>query len=117
MTPPLFGSGGQQAAPLPYDPQSPEGLAARWTRWVAGLGPMHNPVSDRTGADAAIDQPDDVAGARLNPVTRSHKPIQMTVWGLWATIDALPEGAHTLRITGGLGAEFALAVTYHLDIR
>jgi hypothetical protein len=56
----LFGGAGRQVQPLPYHPTSPEGLAARWVRWVAGVGPLRNPVADGTGEHAAIDQPDDV---------------------------------------------------------
>lgn len=59
---------------LPYEPSSLDGLAARWVRWVAAIGPMHNPISDTTGEDAAIGQPDDVwflAGTFGGSATRS----------------------------------------------
>jgi hypothetical protein len=46
--------------PLPYAPDSPEGLAARWVQWVASASALHNPVADETGEDAAGNQPDDV---------------------------------------------------------
>jgi hypothetical protein len=46
--------------PLPYDPRSPEGLAARWVQWVAAAGPLANPVEDEDGRHAAANQPDDV---------------------------------------------------------
>ena len=49
-----------QAPPLPYHPQSPEGLAARWVQWVAAAGPVKNPVEDETGEHAAHNQPEDV---------------------------------------------------------
>lgn len=52
------GSGAEPA--LPYDPRSPEGLAARWVQWVASAGPLKNPVADETGEHAALNQPDDV---------------------------------------------------------
>ena len=54
--------GAEPPAPLdlPYHPMSLEGLAARWVRWVAGIGPMQNPIDDRTGENASIDQPGDV---------------------------------------------------------
>ena len=45
---------------LPYDPRSPEGLAARWVQWVAAAGPLANPVEDEDGRHAAANQPDDV---------------------------------------------------------
>jgi hypothetical protein len=46
--------------PLPYEPSSPEGLAARWVQWVAASGPVKNPIEDATGEHAAENQPDDV---------------------------------------------------------
>ena len=49
-----------EAPALPYDPRSPEGLAARWVQWVAAAGPLKNPVADETGEHAAGNQPDDV---------------------------------------------------------
>lgn len=59
----LFSRGSAEppaALDLPYDPVSHDGLAARWVRWAASVGIMHNPISDTTGEDAAIGQPDDV---------------------------------------------------------
>jgi hypothetical protein len=58
---------------LPDDPRSPEGLAARWVRWVAAGG-MDDPIEDRTGEFAAANQPDDVfflAGSYGKVVQRS----------------------------------------------
>jgi hypothetical protein len=49
-----------EAPSLPYDPQSPEGLAARWVQWVAAAGPLKNPIEDDTGEHAGLNQPDDV---------------------------------------------------------
>ena len=51
---------GSEVPALPYDPRSPEGLAARWVQWVAAAGPLKNPVADETGEHAAGNQPDDV---------------------------------------------------------
>lgn len=45
---------------LPYDPRSPEGLAARWVQWVASIGPVKNPLTDDTGEYAGVNQPEDV---------------------------------------------------------
>ena len=45
---------------MPYEPSSPEGLAARWVQWVAASGPLKNPVEDEDGRHAAHNQPDDV---------------------------------------------------------
>jgi hypothetical protein len=59
--------------PLPFDPCSPEGLAARWVRWVAAARADHNPIADETGADAAANQPSDVfflAGSYGETLTR-----------------------------------------------
>jgi hypothetical protein len=49
-----------QPVALPYDPASPEGLAARWVQWVAAAGPLANPVEDDTGEHATKNQPDDI---------------------------------------------------------
>jgi hypothetical protein len=175
----------RSALPLPYAADSPEGLAARWVRWVAGVGPLRNPVSDESGIYSDIHQPDDVwflagtfgdeaqrsstipagrplffpafnmwhvdaegppphlsrawgtatvdgsavelntiatpipfpvAGARLNPVTRSNKPVAMTVWGLWKRLDPLPAGTHTVQFSGGDGYGFSVTVSYHLTV-
>lgn len=53
-------AGASPDVPLPYDPRSPEGLAARWVRWVAAAPEEFNPIADLTGACAAVGQPDDV---------------------------------------------------------
>jgi hypothetical protein len=45
---------------LPYAPQSPEGLAARWVQWLASFGLVNNPVRDTTGKQTARNQPEDV---------------------------------------------------------
>ncbi|MBB3675863.1 hypothetical protein [Modestobacter versicolor] len=49
-----------EVAPLPFDPRSPEGLAARWVQWVAAARADKNPIADETGEDAAANQPSDV---------------------------------------------------------
>jgi len=49
-----------EVAPLPFDPRSPEGLAARWVQWVAAARVHKNPVADETGEDAADNQPTDL---------------------------------------------------------
>jgi hypothetical protein len=182
---PLFSRRPAEPAPLPYDPRSPEGLAARWVQWAAAASPLKNPIADTTGADAGHNQPDDVwflagsygeaverqctvpagrplfvpvfniwfshaagppepaeravgslqidgsgvepdviatpvpfivAGARLNGVTRTRKPVPLTVWGLWKHLSAPPPGQHELRIRGGDGYGFALDVTYRLTV-
>lgn len=177
--------GGREELPLPYPPGSPEGLAARWVRWVAGFGPRQNPVSDTTGALADTDQPGDVwflagtsgetiqrrcvvpagvplflpafamwhrraeeppprparaygglrvddatvdpdaiatptpfdvAGAWMNPITATRKPVPVTVWGLWKYVAPLPRGRHVLLFYGGDGDGFTMMVTYHLSV-
>ncbi|GAB7046509.1 hypothetical protein [Catenuloplanes indicus] len=55
----IFGGGREQPEPS-YDPQSPEGLAVRWMRWVASIESARHPISDRTGQFAGEQQPDDV---------------------------------------------------------
>lgn len=42
---------------LPYPDDSPQALAARWVRWLAGFGPVRNPGA---GARAGAGQPGDV---------------------------------------------------------
>jgi hypothetical protein len=62
-----------EAFPLPFDPCSPEGLAARWVRWVAAARADRNPIADATGEDAAANQPSDVfflAGSYGERLTR-----------------------------------------------
>jgi hypothetical protein len=49
-----------EVPPLPFDPRSPEGLAARWVQWVAAARVDKNPIADQTGEDAAANQPGDV---------------------------------------------------------
>lgn len=71
----LFGTPAQaEAAPLPYDASSAEALCARWVRWIAGFGPIRNPVDDDTGEVAGDAQPADVrflAGSFGGSVTRT----------------------------------------------
>ncbi len=52
--------GTQPPAPLPYNEDSAEGLAARWVRWAASIGVDESPIADTTGAHAGLRQPDDV---------------------------------------------------------
>lgn len=93
----MFG-GGQPVAPLPYDEDSPEGLAARWVRWVAAAGPTVNPVADTSGANAGINQPDDVfflAGTFGGEVARkcavpAGRPLFFPAFNMW---EIEPEGA------------------------
>lgn len=62
-----------EAVPLPYDPRSPEGLAARWVQWVAAAGLDESPIDDKTGAKGGANQPSDVwflAGAFGGQVQR-----------------------------------------------
>jgi len=170
--------------PLPYDARSPEGLAARWVRWVASCSVLRSPVSDETGQYAARNQPDDVwflagsygdgpltrscqlpagrdlfvpavnlwatdgpapvmpdafgrvrvdgvemlpeevatptpfpvRGVFLNGVNRSRRTRQMTVWGLWQRIPALPPGGHGVHVVGGDGHGFVVDVRYQLMV-
>ncbi|MCB2175675.1 MAG: hypothetical protein KQH57_07700 [Actinomycetales bacterium] len=184
----LFSRGrtdGSEPLDLPYDPGSAEGLAARWTRWGAGIGPMHSPFTDPTGEDAALDQPADVwflagtfggsadravtvpagrpiflpavnmwdfpaygpledlprsygsaelddepvepiwistpvpflvAGARLNLVTKSRKPVPTVVAGWWVHMPPPLPGPHLLHVTGGDGHGFTLDLTFRLTV-
>ena len=169
---------------LPYAVRSPEGLAARWVRWVAASGPIANPVEDDSGEYGDRNQPADVwflagssgkavrrtcvvpagldlflpvinmwsvgvpmgvlerahgsvtvdgvseapdviatpepftvAGARLNGVTGTKRPVPVTVWGLWKHLPALPAGEHHIHAVGGDGYGFAVDVSYRLLVR
>lgn len=64
----------------------------------------------------ATPTPFEVAGAGLNPVTTTRKPIPMTVWGLWRRLDPLTPGKHLLHVHGGDGYGFTVHVTYHLNV-
>lgn len=78
-------------APLPYPPTSPEGLVARWVRWVAAHGPTTNPVRDTTGEHAGHHQPDDVwflAGTYGGAVERrcavpAGRPLFFPTFNMW----------------------------------
>jgi hypothetical protein len=86
----LFG-GATEAAPLPYDPDSPEGLAARWVRWAAAAGATRNPIADVTGLYSDLNQPSDVwflAGTFGGDVRRScpapaDRPIFLPAFNRW----------------------------------
>ena len=86
----LFGRAAEPA-PLPYPPTSPEGLTARWVRWVAAHGPTKNPVRDTTGEHAGHHQPDDVwflAGSYGGSETRrcalpAGRPLFFPAFNMW----------------------------------
>jgi hypothetical protein len=89
-----------EAAALPYDPRSPEGLAARWVQWVAAAGPVKDPIDDDTGEYAANNQPDDVwflAGTYGKTMTRScavpaDRDLFLPVFNMWTSpADGPPE--------------------------
>ncbi|MGI5241513.1 hypothetical protein [Dactylosporangium sp. CA-139066] len=83
--------GARRGAPLPYPPGAPPGLAARWVRWVAGVENSRNPVRDRTGAHAGINQPDDVwflagtFGGRVERrcTVRAGRPLFFPAFNMW----------------------------------
>jgi hypothetical protein len=77
---------------MPYDPSSPEGLAARWVQWAAAAPGEFNPIADLTGACAAGGgQPDDVwflAGSYGERVSRrcavpAGRPLFLPVINMW----------------------------------
>lgn len=78
-------------APLPWPPHSPEGLVARWVRWVAAHDDRQNPVSDPTGAHAGHHQPEDVwflAGSYGETVRRrcavpAGRPLFFPAFNMW----------------------------------
>ena len=58
----------------------------------------------------------EVRGAFLNPVTRTRRATPMRVWGIWAMVDQLPPGNHTVRFSGTDGQRFHVAATYYLQV-
>lgn len=82
-----------EVAELPYDPCSPQGLAARWVRWAAAASAASNPIADETGEDASANQPEDVwflAGSyggqvRRQCVVPAGRDLFLPVFNLWDT--------------------------------
>ncbi|MGY1619758.1 hypothetical protein ACI797_23700 [Geodermatophilus sp. SYSU D00691] len=113
----LFSRRGQAAgeAPvLPYDPRSPEGLAARWVQWVAAGG-IDDPIQDKTGEFGAANQPDDVwflAGSYGKRVERAcvvpeGRDLFIPLLNFWARAE---DGE--LRAEGGTGSLAVDGVAY-----
>jgi hypothetical protein len=101
----------QPEAPLPYAPDSPEGLAARWVRWAASISINQHPVDDPTGALAGVNQPDDVwflAGtfggrAERRCAVPVGRPLFLPVFNIWYVNSAdaptrLEQAFGTLRV-------------------
>ncbi|MCA0143868.1 hypothetical protein [Blastococcus sp. LR1] len=57
-----------------------------------------------------------VAGARLNGVTRSKRPVPTTAWGLWSHVAPLAPGAHEVHLGGGDGYGFEVEARYRLVV-
>lgn len=101
---PLFTRRPAEVAPLPFDPRSPEGLAARWVRWVAAAGLDESPIDDKTGAQGMANQPTDVwflAGNRGGAVHRrlavpAGRDLFFPVINGWAVSEGAPEVAEWL---------------------
>ena len=107
------GSPADLPSALPYDPRSPEGLAARWVQWVAASGPLKNPVDDDTGEHAAHNQPDDVwflAGSYGKRVERRcvvpvGRELFVPVFNMWlwpsdGDVPVVEDAAGTLTVDG-----------------
>ncbi|WBB70437.1 hypothetical protein [Micromonospora sp. WMMD812] len=92
-------------APLPYPETSPQGLAARWVRWVAAHGPLKNPIRDETGEHAGHHQPPDVwflGGTYGGAVERrcavpAGRPLFFPAFNMWAW----PAGPDDLPVVDG----------------
>ncbi|WP_125776638.1 hypothetical protein [Antribacter gilvus] len=59
----------------------------------------------RAATDAVM-----IRGALLNPVTRTFWPVRRWLVGIWATIEPLDPGTHTIEIHGGDGFGFEVNV-------
>jgi len=114
---PLFTRRTVEVAPLPFDPRSPEGLAARWVRWVAAAGLDDSPIDDRTGAKGMANQPSDVwflAGSRGGSVHRrlalpGGRELFFPVINWWATGDEAADIAVALdRVHGSVAVDGVL---------
>jgi hypothetical protein len=88
-----------EVTPLPYDPRSPQGLAARWVQWVAAAGLDESPIDDKTGEKGAANQPSDVwflAGCRGGQVHRrvavpGGRDLFFPVINWWFRADKVPD--------------------------
>ena len=99
---------------LPYDPRSPEGLAARWIQWVAAAGLDQSPIDDRTGANGYANQPADVwflAGSRGGQVHRrvvvpAGRDLFFPVINWWSPADDAPDvSAAVQRMHGSVAVD------------
>ncbi|WP_433369138.1 hypothetical protein ACQPZX_42910 [Actinoplanes sp. CA-142083] len=62
-------------------------------------------------------EPFEVRGAWGNSVTGSRERVAMRVWGIWATVEPLARGKHTVAFEGGDGHGFRVAATYEIEVR
>ncbi len=78
---------------IPFPPDSPEGLAARWVQWGASSKLDCNPIADQTGIYANAVQPDDVwflAGCFGGSVERkcvipANRKLFFPILNIWMT--------------------------------
>ena len=104
-----------EAAPLPFPPDSPEGLAARWVRWAAAVPFGQSPIDDPTGELANAGQPEDVfflAGtfggiAERRCSVPAGRPLFVPVFNMWEwpakgglSADVMPDMTGTLHVDG-----------------
>jgi hypothetical protein len=112
--------GWRDGLPLPYPPDSREGLAARWVRWAAGFGQVRHPIADRTGAYAGLHQPGDVwflAGTFGGTVERrcavpAGRPVFLPAFNIWRSGAAGPIG----HMHGAFGELLVDGVNVELDV-
>jgi hypothetical protein len=117
-----------EVTPLPYDPRSPEGLAARWVQWVAAAGLDESPIDDKTGEKGSANQPSDVwflAGCRGGQVERriavpGGRDLFFPVVNWWFREGKAPDMSPVLErvhgsvvVDGGVPLEPDLIVTPH----
>ena len=117
MSRPTYGPGmpfltrrAAEAPPLPYDPRSPEGLAARWVQWVAAAGLDESPIDDQTGSKGYAHQPQQdvwfLAGSRGGQVQRrvvvpAGRSLFFPVVNWWFAADKAPDVTEALTLLHG----------------
>jgi hypothetical protein len=103
---------------FPYQPGSPQGLAARWVQWAAATGPLRNPILDDTGRHAHRRQPGDVwflGGCFGGAVHRrctvpAGRPLFFPAFNMWC-----PDGTYIPPLPGATGEAYVDDVRHPVE--